>query len=51
MKVKTNMIELCGKEIYDGLMRMMTDDSFTEPEAVELMNRILNITKNSNKDI
>ena len=39
-KVKHGTIELYGEDIYDSLLRMMIDDSFTESEAIELMNKI-----------
>ena len=39
-KVKQGTIELYGEDIYDSLLRMMIDDSFTESEAIELISKI-----------
>lgn len=41
-KVKCGAIELYGEDSYNNLLRMMTDDSFTESEALELLNNIKN---------
>ena len=41
-KVMYGTINLFGEDIYNALLRMMTDNTFTESEAVELMNKIKN---------
>lgn len=47
-KIKDGLVKLYGEDIYNKLMRMMTDDTFTETEAIELMNNIKNMSNISN---
>lgn len=41
-KVKCGIIDLYGEDLYNDLLRMITDDSFTELEAIELLIKIKN---------
>ena len=47
-KIKDGLVKLYGEDNYNKLMRMMTDDTFTETEAIELMNNIKNMSNISN---
>ena len=38
--VKNGIIDLYGKESYNCILRMMTDNSFTESDVLELINKI-----------
>ena len=44
--MKDGIIKLYGEGNYDQLLRMLTDDSFSKDEAIELMNRIKNLSNN-----
>lgn len=41
-KVKNVTIDLYGEDLYNDLLRMMTDDSFKKSEIIELMTKIKN---------
>lgn len=45
-EMKDGIIKLYGEENYNQLLRMLTDDSFSKDEAIELMNRIKNLSNN-----
>lgn len=45
-EMKNGIIKLYGEENYNQLLRMLTDDSFSKDEAIELMNNIKKISNN-----
>ncbi len=44
-EIKKGIIKLYGNQIYNNLFSMLTDNSFTIDQFVELMNRIKDLTK------